>query len=73
MSTEYEKYRSSPKMKKERAQRNAARAKMVKAGKAKKGDGMHVDHKSSARTQAGLNNADSNLRVMKAKTNRVKQ
>ena len=38
------KYNSSPEQKKRRAQRNAARAKMEKAGKVRKGDGKDVDH-----------------------------
>jgi hypothetical protein len=41
---EYEKYHADPKQKKNRAARNAARAKMAKAGKVKKGDGMDVAH-----------------------------
>lgn len=42
--TEYEKYAGKPKAKKARAQRNLARAMMVKAGKASKGDGKDVGH-----------------------------
>lgn len=41
---EYDKYQGTPEQIKKRAQRNAARAKMVKAGKAKKGDGKDVAH-----------------------------
>jgi hypothetical protein len=41
---EYDKYQGKLEQKKNRAQRNAARAKMVKAGKAKKGDGKDVAH-----------------------------
>lgn len=41
---EYETYQGKPEQIKKRAMRNAARAKMVKAGKAHKGDGMDVDH-----------------------------
>lgn len=40
------KYNSSPEQKKRRAERNASRAKMIKAGKARKGDGKDVDHKN---------------------------
>lgn len=40
------KYNSKPEQKKRRAERNASRAKMVKAGKARKGDGKDVDHKN---------------------------
>lgn len=41
---EYEKYHADPTQKKNRAARNAARAKMMKAGKVKKGDGKDVAH-----------------------------
>ena len=43
---EYKNYHSKPAQKKRRAARNTARAKMVKAGKVKKGDGKDVDHKN---------------------------
>jgi hypothetical protein len=73
MNEEYRKYHASPKMKKERAQRNKNRADFEKAGRVKKGDGKEIDHISSKRTSKGLNNAPKNLRVVKAKTNKVKQ
>lgn len=41
------KYNSKPIQKKRRAGRNAARRKMIKAGKAKKGDGKDVAHKNN--------------------------
>lgn len=41
---EYDKYHARPEQKKNRASRNTARAKMMKAGKAKKGDGKDVAH-----------------------------
>ena len=41
---EYETYQGKPEQIKNRAMRNAARSKMVKAGKAKKGDGKDVGH-----------------------------
>lgn len=41
---EYERYHSKPEQKKNRAARNAARAKAVKEGKASKGDGKDVHH-----------------------------
>lgn len=41
---EYETYQGKPDQIKKRAERNAARAKMMKAGKAKKGDGKDVAH-----------------------------
>jgi hypothetical protein len=42
--SEYDAYHASPEQKKNRAMRNAARAKMAKAGKVKKGDGKDVAH-----------------------------
>ena len=39
------KYEASPEQKKNRAARNAARAKLVKEGKVSKGDGQDVAHK----------------------------
>lgn len=66
---DYAKYHASPVEIKKRAQRNAARAKMVKAGRVKKGDGKHVDHVRG--TAAG--NGAKNLRVTSAHTNLVKQ
>lgn len=56
---------------KDRAKRNAARATMIKAGKAKVGDGTHVDHKKEL-TKGG-SNSKSNLRVVKASTNLRKE
>ena len=41
---EYDSYQGTPEQIKKRAMRNAARAKMVKSGKAKKGDGKDVAH-----------------------------
>ena len=43
--SEYENYHSSEKSKKKRAENNAARRKMEKAGKVSKGDGKDVAHK----------------------------
>jgi hypothetical protein len=42
--SEYANYHASPKQKKNRAARNAARRKAIKAGRAAKGDGMDVHH-----------------------------
>lgn len=61
-------YQATTKQKKIRAKRNAARAKMVAAGKAKKGDGKDVDHKKSISSGGG--NSMSNLRVRSRSTNR---
>lgn len=41
---EYETYQGTEQQKKNRAARNAARAKMMKAGKVSKGDGKDVGH-----------------------------
>lgn len=60
-------YNSSPTQKKRRAERNAARAKMVKAGAVKKGDGKDVDH----RNKNTSNNSRSNLRVRSKSANRA--
>lgn len=49
------KYNAKPKQKKRRAQRNAARRKMIKAGKVRKGDGKDVAH-------ADNNTAHNNMR-----------
>lgn len=40
------KYNAKPEQKKRRAQRNAARRKLEKLGKVRKGDGKDVDHKN---------------------------
>lgn len=60
------KYNSKPEQKKRRAQRNAARAKMIKAGKARKGDGKDVAH----RDNNPKNNSMSNLSVQSKAKNR---
>ena len=51
---------------KDRAKRNAARAKMVSAGKASKGDGKDVGHKSGI----SGGNGSGNLRMETKKHNR---
>lgn len=63
---EYTNYHSKPAQKKKRASRNAARRKMVKAGKAKKGDGKDVDHKNGN----PRDNKKKNLRVVSKSKNR---
>ena len=61
-------YQASEKEKKKRARRNAARRAMIKAGKAKKGDGRDVHHvKPLAK---GGTNAKSNLKVTARGKNR---
>ena len=63
---EYENYHSSPKQKKNRASRNAARAAMLKKGKVKKGDGKDVTHRDGN----PRNNSSKNLGVLSASKNR---
>jgi hypothetical protein len=63
---EYRDYHGKPKQKKRRAQRNTARAKMVKEGAVRKGDGKDVHHKS----RNTANNSRSNLSVTSQKRNR---
>lgn len=60
-------YQAQPEQKKNRAARNAARAKMMKAGKVKKGDGKDVAHKV-AFDKGGHNG--KGLRVESASSNR---
>jgi len=64
---EYETYQGKPEQIKNRAMRNAARAKMVKAGKAKKGDGKDVGH-VVALDKGGSNK--SGLRMVSKSANR---
>lgn len=66
-SVQKRKYNSRPEQKKRRAQRNAARAKMVKAGRVRKGDGKDVDH----RDKNTANNSSKNLRVRSKTSNRA--
>lgn len=61
-------YNATEEMKKKRAMNNAARAEMVKAGKARKGDGKDVDHIKPLRSGGG--NHKGNLRVIPASRNR---
>ena len=61
-------YNARPDQKLKRAQRNAARAEMTKAGKVSKGDGKDVDHKTPLKN--GGSNSKSNLAVKTQTTNR---
>lgn len=63
---EYANYQGKPDQIKKRASRNAARRKLAKQGKVKKGDGKDVDHKSGN----PKNNKSSNLRVQSKSKNR---
>jgi hypothetical protein len=58
---EYENYQGKPEQLKNRAERNTARAAMVKKGAVKKGDGKDVDHVTAL--SKGGSNATGNLRV----------
>ena len=60
------KYNAKPEQVKNRAARNAARAKMMKAGKVRKGDGKDVDHKNGN----PRDNKSGNLQVEPKRKNR---
>lgn len=61
------KYNSSETQKARRADRNASRAKMEKAGKVRKGDGKDVDHKNHNTSDKSA----KNLSVMSKSKNRA--
>jgi len=67
---EYEDYQGTEEQKKRRAQRNAARRKAIREGRAKKGDGKEIDHLGMNR-KGKLDN--SKTRVVSKKTNRGRQ
>lgn len=69
--SDYKKFQSSTKAKKDRAARNTARRKMEKAGKVRKGDNKDVDHKKPL--SKGGTNAKKNLRVTSRSKNRAKR
>jgi 5-methylcytosine-specific restriction endonuclease McrA len=58
----------SPKRKKQRAERNAARRKLLEEGIVHKHDGMDVDHKKPLSKGGG--NSRKNLRARQANSNR---
>jgi len=66
--TEYQKYAGTSKAKKDRAARNTARAMMMKAGKAHKGDGKDAGH-IKALSKGGLSKM-YNLMMQSKATNR---
>jgi hypothetical protein len=66
---EYDEYHAKPEQKKRRASRNAARNKLAKTGRVRKGDGKEVDHKD----MNPRNNRRSNLKVVPKVVNRKKQ
>lgn len=63
---EYDNYQSRPAVKKQRARNNAARRKMIAAGKARKGDGKDVAHLDNNTRNQSM----SNLRVQPKSKNR---
>ena len=65
---EYQRYGSTPEQKKNRAARNTARRRLIKAGLKKKGDGKDVHHKDGN----PRNNSKSNLSVVSRSSNRNK-
>ena len=69
---EYQTYHKSAKQKRRRAQRNAARRKMEKAGKVQKGDNKDVDHKNRRAGSSKMDNSTSNLRVQSRSRNRAR-
>lgn len=66
---EYAATQGTAKGKLDRAARNRARAKAMKAGKVHKGDGKEVDHIN----YNPRDNSPSNVRIVSRKTNREKQ
>lgn len=65
---EYDEYQGTELQKRNRAKRNAARAKLAKTGKVRKGDGKDVDHAKPL--SKGGSNSGGNLRVKSASKNR---
>ncbi len=64
---EYDRYQGRPEQIKNRAERNAARAKMMKKGKVKKGDGKDVAHVKAIDKGGSVKDG---LRVESRSTNR---
>lgn len=74
---EYQNYQGTAEQKKRRAKRNAARAKMKKAGKVKKGDGKDVIHKNgnpkdNRKSNLGVQSKSKNRSYARTKTARKK-
>ena len=66
---EYALYQGTKEQIAKRSSRNKARRLMMKAGKAHKGDGKDVDHKTPL-SKGGLATSLANLRMAKASANR---
>lgn len=60
------KYNSKPEQIKRRSERNKARAKLIKQGRVRKGDGKDVDHRNGNTSDESV----GNLRVLDDNTNR---
>lgn len=74
---EYDRYQGTAEQKKRRAKRNAARRKMEKAGKVRKGDGKDVAHKNgnpndNKRSNLGVQSKSKNRSYKRTKTARKK-
>jgi len=67
-ASEYARYQGTGMQKKNRAERNSARASFMKSGRVSKGDGNDVDHKRSINSHG--TNSTSNLRVLPKSRNR---
>ena len=63
---EYDNYQGSTKQKKRRAARNRVRRRMIRSGKARKGDGKDVHHIDGN----PLNDSPKNIRMESKKPNR---
>lgn len=75
---EYKNYQGKPAQIKRRASRNAARRKMVAAGKARKGDGKDVAHKNNnpkdnRRKNLAMQSKSKNRSFARSKTARRKR
>jgi hypothetical protein len=66
-SKQQREYNSSPEQKKRRAARNAARRKLMKEGRVKKGDGKDVEHKN----KNARDNSNGNITVRDRSANRA--
>tara|TARA_B100000768_G_scaffold178677_1_gene194874 strand:+ start:1972 stop:2208 length:237 start_codon:yes stop_codon:yes gene_type:complete len=66
---EYRDYHGTPEQRKRRSNRNKARRYMINQGRAKVGDGKHVDHKN----YNADDNSPANLRVVSARANLKRQ
>lgn len=66
--TEYAKYHSKPKQRKNRSERTVARNQSNATGRTRKGDGLDLDHRQPL--SKGGSTGVSNLRVVSASENR---